>query len=116
ENVLIPRSPFAELIERRFAPWADFEAGGRLLDIGTGSGCLAVAAAYHCPGLIVDATDVSRPALAVAARNIARYGLEDRVRARQADFFPNTSERYGVIMSNPPYVPDRTLASLPPVH
>jgi ribosomal protein L3 glutamine methyltransferase len=114
DGVLIPRSPLAELIESGFAPWADLSRGGRVLDVGTGSGCLAVAAAYHCPGIVVDATDVSAAALAVAARNVERYGLSERVRLHEADLFPATPDRYGVIMSNPPYVPDGVVATLPP--
>jgi ribosomal protein L3 glutamine methyltransferase len=114
DNVLIPRSPLAELVERCFAPWAELSEGGRVLDVGTGSGCLAIAAAYHCPGIVVDATDVSAAALAVAARNVGLHGLSERVRLYEADLFPDTSERYGVIMSNPPYVPEQVVATLPP--
>lgn len=114
ENVLIPRSPLAEVIETCFAPWVALEAGDRILDVGTGSGCLAVAAAVHCEGVIVDATDVSAAALEVAARNAGRHGVGERVRLREADLFPGARERYRVIMSNPPYVPDRVLDTLPP--
>src|SRR5690606_22057667 len=114
ENVLVPRSPLAEVIEAAFAPWVELGPGDRILDVGTGSGCLAIAAAVHCEGAIVDATDVSAAALAVARRNVERHGVADRVRLVEADLFPATDERYRVIMSNPPYVPARELQSLPP--
>jgi ribosomal protein L3 glutamine methyltransferase len=112
-RVLIPRSPMAEIIEAGFVPWCRPRPGDRILDIGTGSGCIAVAAALHCPGVLVDATDVSAEALAVAAANVARHGVADRVRLFQADLFAPVPERYRVIISNPPYVPARELASLP---
>ena len=114
ERVLVPRSPMAELIERRLAPWCALEPGDRVLDIGTGSGCLAIAVAVHCPGTLVDATDLSSDALAVAAQNVARHGLQDRVSLNRSDLFPATSARYRVIMSNPPYVPAAEIDSLPP--
>lgn len=114
ERVLVPRSPLAEVIERGFAPWCDLAPGDRILDIGTGSGCLAIAAAHYCPGVLVDATDASPAALEVAARNVERHGVEERVRLLSADVFPEGSERYRVIMSNPPYVPDAEVAELPP--
>lgn len=114
ERVLIPRSPLAELIERCFAPWLKLTAGDRLLDVGTGSGCLAIAAAVHCPALSVDASDNSADALSVAAENVARHGVGDRVRLIQADLFPTVPYRYRVIISNPPYVPAAELKSLPP--
>jgi ribosomal protein L3 glutamine methyltransferase len=113
-RVLIPRSPLAEVIERRFAPWCALEAGDRMLDIGTGSGCLAIAGAYYCPELVVDATDTSPGALAVAAQNVARHGLEDRVRLLEADVYPAPGGPYRVVISNPPYVPARELRDLPP--
>ncbi len=113
ERVLVPRSPLAEVIERGFAPWCEVGDGDRVLDIGTGSGCLAIAAAQYCPNVEVDATDVSPGALEVAADNVARYGLEARVHLYHADLFPPGDGRYRVIMSNPPYVPDDEVAQLP---
>jgi len=114
ERVLVPRSPLAETIERRFAPWCALRPGDRVLDIGTGSGCLAIAAAHYSPGTLVDATDVSADALAVAELNVARHAVESRVRLYEADLFPPTRTRYRVIMSNPPYVADSAMAVLPP--
>jgi ribosomal protein L3 glutamine methyltransferase len=114
ERVLVPRSPLAEVIERGFAPWCAVAPGDRILDIGTGSGCIAIAAAHYCSGTLVDATDVSRDALAVAARNVELHGLADRVRLFEADLFPPGAERYRVIVSNPPYVPEAEVAALPP--
>ena len=114
ERVLVPRSPMAELIERRFEPWIELRAGDRVLDVGTGSGCLAVATALHCPGVVVDATDVSAPALAIAAVNVARHGVADRVHLHCADLFPGAALRYRVMIANPPYVPDSEYSGLPP--
>jgi ribosomal protein L3 glutamine methyltransferase len=112
-RVLIPRSPMAEIIEAGFAPWCRPAPGERILDIGTGSGCIAIAAALYCPQALVDATDVSAQALAVAAANVARHRVGERVRLFEADLFPPVAERYRVIISNPPYVPARELAGLP---
>jgi len=114
ERVLIPRSPLAELIEAGFEPWCELRSGDRLLDIGTGSGCLAIAAAHHCPGIDVDATEVSPAALAVAAANIRAFALEERVTLHAADLFPSQRARYRVIVANPPYVPEPRLDELPP--
>jgi ribosomal protein L3 glutamine methyltransferase len=114
ERVLVPRSPLAEVVERGFAPWCSLEAGDRVLDVGTGSGCIAIAVAQHCPEALVDATDVSRDALAVAARNTELHGVTQRVRLLEADLFPAGEQRYRVIVANPPYVPDLEVAALPP--
>ncbi|MGD8325093.1 MAG: 50S ribosomal protein L3 N(5)-glutamine methyltransferase [Gammaproteobacteria bacterium] len=113
DRVLVPRSPFAEIIERCFTPWLALEPGDRLLDIGTGSGCIAIAAALHCPDAMVDATDTSVAALEVAQHNVALHGLQRRVRLHHADLFPGGEGRYRVIMSNPPYVPAAEYARLP---
>jgi ribosomal protein L3 glutamine methyltransferase len=114
EHVLIPRSPLAELIENGFAPWCALQAGDVVLDVGTGSGCIAVATAVHCPGVGVDATELSAEALAVAAENVSRHGVAERVSLVKADLFPPFAKRYRVIISNPPYVPQAELAMLPP--
>ena len=114
DEVLVPRSPLAELIHARFQPWLDASRVARILDIGTGSGCIALACALAFPQASVDATDVSDAALAVAARNRARHGLEARVNLHAADLFPPAGGGpYDLIVSNPPYVPAARAASLP---
>jgi ribosomal protein L3 glutamine methyltransferase len=114
ERVLIPRSPLAELIEESFAPFVDSGAVHTLLDLGTGSGCIAIAAAYAFPKAQVDAADASEAALAVARMNIERYGLETQVHAVVSNLFEGLKgQRYDLILSNPPYVGAVELASLP---
>jgi ribosomal protein L3 glutamine methyltransferase len=112
--VLVPRSPIAELIEARFAPWIAAERVRRVLDIGTGSGCIAIAAALALPHSIVDAADISEDALAVTRINIDRFQLADRVRPVRSDVFESLGGyRYDVIVTNPPYVGRAELAELP---
>ena len=111
ERVLIPRSPLAELIERQFAPWTCLEPGHRVLEIGTGSGCVAVAIAHHCPGVLVDATDISTQALDVAAINAK--GWEQQVKIIESDLFSAINGQYQIIVSNPPYVAHDRLVELP---
>lgn len=112
-HVLVPRSPLAEPIEQGFAPWCALDDGDRILEIGTGSGCIAIAAAVHNPQIIVDATEIDGRALELARANVSRHGVGDRVRLIEADLFPADDARYRVIISNPPYVPTRDIGALP---
>jgi len=114
DRVLVPRSPFAELVAARFAPWIDPAGVHRILEIGTGSGCIAVALALAWPEARVVATDISAAALEVAARNVARHGVGGRVQLLEADLFAGVSGRFDLIVSNPPYVPEAEVATLPP--
>lgn len=115
ERVIVPRSPFAELIGSGFEPWIDPSRVRRILDIGTGSGCIAVACALAFPTAQVDAVDVSPAALEIAGRNVARHGVGDRVRLLCGDVYePVGDTRYDLIVANPPYVSDAEMSALPP--
>ena len=114
ENVLIPRSPIAELIEEGFAPWLDADQVSSVLDLCCGSGCIGIACAYAFPSALVDLADISSAALDVATRNIERHALESRVRALRADVYEGLDgERYDLIVSNPPYVSSAEMQGLP---
>lgn len=114
EQVLIPRSPIAELIEKGFSPWLGPSTEPRILDLCCGSGCIGIAAASYLPESHVDLADISIGALAVAKQNIAEYGLQERVTLHQSDLFEKLPDKqYDLIVSNPPYVGAAEMEGLP---
>lgn len=113
KRVCIPRSPLAELIEAGFAPWLSPGGVRRVIDLCTGSGCIAAACAFAFPDAEVVATDLSAASLSVAERNVRRLGLTGRVELRSGDLFAGSEGKFDLIIANPPYVPIATYASLP---
>jgi ribosomal protein L3 glutamine methyltransferase len=123
ERVIVPRSFIGELLDSHFGREGDEDGGSliehpeaveNVLDLCTGSGCLAILAARTFANARIDAVDISKDALEVAARNIADYGLEDRVTLHRGDLFkPLGGKRYDLMISNPPYVDARGMAVLP---
>jgi ribosomal protein L3 glutamine methyltransferase len=113
-RALVPRSPFAELIEGGFAPWLDSRPVAHALDLCTGSGCIGLAMAEYNPDWRVDIVDISEEALALARENRAMHALEARVEAIHSDLYENLAgRRYELIVSNPPYVSAIEYAALP---
>ncbi|QPK65264.1 50S ribosomal protein L3 N(5)-glutamine methyltransferase [Methylomonas sp. LL1] len=114
ERVLVPRSPIAELIEERFEPWVDEEQVFNILDLCTGSACIAIACAYAFPDAQVDAVELSEDALAVAQINVEKHDLAEQVDLYQSDLFADLPAKpYDIIVSNPPYVAISEWESLP---
>ena len=113
ERVIVPRSYIAELLRNRLRPWIA-RTPARILDLCTGSGCLAIVAAHTFPRAQVDAVDLSAEALAVARRNVRDHRLVSRLRLLRSDLFSALSgRRYELILSNPPYVGDAAMRRLP---
>ncbi len=113
-QVLIPRSPVAELIVEQFSPWVKLGEGSRVLDMCTGGGCIAIAMAVYMPGCKVDAVDISPDALDIASQNVERHAVGERVRLVESDLFSALDDSsYDMIVSNPPYVSAGVFEKLP---
>ena len=113
QRAIVPRSYIAELLRERFSPWPR-QSPRRALDLGSGSGCLAVLLALTFGNARVDAVDLSSDALAVARKNVNRYRLKKRVSLVKSDLFASLGKRkYNLIVSNPPYVTARSMQRLP---
>lgn len=113
ERVLVPRSPIAEMIENGFQPWLQADPVTDILDLCTGSGCIGIASALVFSDANVDLVDLSKDALDVAAINVEKHHLTDRVRLIQSDVFESVTKQYQVIVSNPPYVDAKDIAEMP---
>lgn len=113
ERVLVPRSPIGQLIEAEFSPWLDEIEPQRILDLCTGSGCIGIATALTFTDAQVDLLDLSADALVVANTNIEKYELSDRVKTIESNLFEKCEATYDLIVSNPPYVDEADLSSMP---
>ncbi len=114
ERVLIPRSPIAELIRQQFSPWIDPNNISKILDMCTGSGCIAIACCYNFDDITVDAVDISADALAVAKINCDNHHLNAQINLLQSNSFEKLPKvLYDVIIANPPYVGDDEMSTLP---
>lgn len=114
ERVLIPRSPIAELIKAQFAPWIEADGVKHVLDLCTGSGCIAIACCDAFPQAKVDAVDISNDALSVAEINRQAFELEDQLTLIESDCFSKVPKiKYDIIVSNPPYVGTQEMQTLP---
>ena len=116
ERVIVPRSFIAELIPEQFQPWVpDPDAVHKVLELCTGSGCLAIMLADAFPNAQIDAVDLSVDALEVANKNVAEYELQDRVTLYQSDLYDKLpTKKYDLIVTNPPYVNSVSMLKLPP--
>ncbi|MBY4898011.1 50S ribosomal protein L3 N(5)-glutamine methyltransferase [Cupriavidus sp. AU9028] len=117
ERVIVPRSFIGELLQEGLEPWiGDPDQVGPVLELCTGSGCLPILAAHAWPSATIDAVELSADALEVARRNVADYGLDDRIRLLQGDLYAPlpADARYDVILTNPPYVNEQAMQALPP--
>jgi len=112
ERVLVPRSPLAEFLLNDCFGLFDTSGMSRVLDLCTGSGCIAIAAATLYPDVTVDATDLSSDALAVARQNVHKHGLEERVALFEGDLFEPLDQTYELILANPPYVDQSDLEGM----
>lgn len=113
ERALIPRSPISELIQQQFTPWVEAENVGTILDLCTGSACIAIACCYAFPWAAVDAVDISADALSVAHINQKRHDLSQQLELIQSDCFASLKNRkYDIIVSNPPYVSSKEMQTL----
>lgn len=115
QDCIIPRSPISELLSQQLAPWVENPLTiDSVLDVCTGSGCLAILAAFAFPNAQVDGVDLSSAALAIAKQNIEDYDLADRVCVLESDLYQAVSnKKYDLIISNPPYVNEQSMQALP---
>lgn len=113
EGVIVPRSHIARFLLDGGRPWTRPERVSHVLDLCTGSGCIAVAAALAFPNARVDACDIDDRALQLARENVMHHGLESRIEIIKSDLYRHTARQYDLILSNPPYVPSADVDDLP---